>query len=387
MTPAARYAAAIEILDRILPGDPAERVLTNWARANRFAGSKDRAAIRDHVFDALRRKRSYAARGGAETGRGLILGALRSADIDPATVFSGVGHAPAPLEADDLAVPDTAPQSGPEALDCPDWLWPMAEADLGAAAEDIFRELRNAAPVGLRVNLARTTRDELIAQLAEAGFVAQADPRSPSAVVLEGRPRGLANLSAWMDGLFEMQDAGSQWLSDHVPLDPGQTMLDFCAGGGGKTLAVAGRVEAKFIAYDAAFKRMSDLPFRADRAGVHVSLARKFNELSPCDVVLADAPCSGSGTWRRTPDAKWRFDQAELDRLTGIQATILRQCGDLVRPGGHLVYGTCSLFHAENTVQINKFLADLPEFVCVKTDHLHPDTGSDGYFVAVLRRN
>lgn len=385
MTPAARFAAAIEVLDRILAGDPAERVLTNWARGNRFAGSKDRAAIRDHVFDALRRRRSFAALGGSDTGRGLILGALRASDVPPETVFTGETHAPQRVSPDEISG-GRMPQNGAEALDCPDWLWPLMCEALGDQVEPVLKTLQSPAPVGLRVNLAKTTRASVRADLASHGLNALDDPRSPSALVLTGRPRGLAQLAGYTSGAFELQDVGSQWLADQVPLEPGQTLVDFCAGGGGKTLAIAARVRGRFVAHDASPRRMEDLPARAKRAGVAVTIQPKADQLPIAETVLADVPCSGTGTWRRTPDSKWRFHRSDLDALIAVQARILDTCGALVRPGGHLVYATCSVLRAENSNQIEEFLNRNEDFMCRKQAATLPDASSDGYFVAVLER-
>lgn len=386
MTPVARYSAAIDVLDRITAGEPAERVLTNWARSHRFAGSKDRAAIRDHVFDALRCRRSYAALGGGQDGRALILGALRAAGRDPDTVFCEDRFAPAPLSASERAAGRPA-AAGAEAVDCPDWLWPLAKADLGAEAEQVFSQQRHAAPVGIRANLAKTDRDRLAARLVGEGIVARPDPRSPSALVLEGRPRGLTQSPAWQEGLFELQDAGSQWVADCVPLQSGETMVDFCAGGGGKTLAVAARVPGgRFVAHDALAARMTDLSQRAQRAGVAVRVVHERQALPQAATVVADVPCSGSGTWRRAPDAKWALSADGLQDLTKRQSEILAQAAQLVAPGGHLVYATCSVLTCENADQIAVFLREREDFEALSMQRLLPDPGTDGYFRAVLRR-
>ncbi|WP_172332142.1 RsmB/NOP family class I SAM-dependent RNA methyltransferase [Mangrovicoccus sp. HB161399] len=385
MTPAARIAAAIEVLDRVLSGEPAEKVLTTWGRTNRYAGSKDRAAVRDHVFGALRRKRSLAALGGAETGRGLMIGAMRAAGEAPETAFTGERHAPAPLDAAEAAA-GLAPAPGAEAADCPDWIWERSLAQLGPRAEPVWAVQGQAAPVGLRANLARISAAGLAERLAGQGIEVQPDPRSPSALIAPGRPRGLTQLAEWQDGLFELQDAGSQWVSDLVPLGPGQSLMDYCAGGGGKTLAVAARVKGRFHAHDAHPRRMADLPVRAERAGVNVAVCAPGGKLPSCDTVLADVPCSGSGTWRRAPDAKWRFSPADLEEVTALQAEILDRAAELVRPGGHLVHATCSVFDEENAAQAAAFLARHPEFSEVSQASILPDAGSDGYFAAVFAK-
>nr|WP_226898259.1 RsmB/NOP family class I SAM-dependent RNA methyltransferase [Mangrovicoccus algicola] len=368
-----------------MAGEPAEKVLTGWARSSRFAGSKDRAAIRDHVFDALRRRRSLAATGGALSGRGLILGLLRAAGTDPAAVFTGQGHAPAPLSAAEAAE-GRPPRAGAEAADCPDWLWDLSGAAQDAAIRAAWEIQRDAAPAGIRVHLGRIPREALAARLEAQGIATRPDPRSPSALVAPGRPRGLVQTAEYHDGLFEMQDPGSQWVADQVPLEPGQSLLDYCAGGGGKVLAVAARVAGEFHAHDGLPRRMADLPARAARAGTPVALHQPGGRLPVCDTVLADVPCSGSGTWRRAPDAKWRLTPQDLEETIALQAQILDRAAQLVRPGGYLVQATCSLLRGENEDQAEAFLARHPDFAAQSACTRLPDALADGYFVSVFRR-
>ncbi|MDH3264635.1 MAG: RsmB/NOP family class I SAM-dependent RNA methyltransferase, partial [Paracoccaceae bacterium] len=332
MTPAARLAAAIALLDRVLAGEPAEKALTTWARASRFAGSGDRAAIRDHVFDALRCLRSHAALGGAMTGRGLILGGVRASGGDPDTLFTGEGYAPPPLSADERGA--GREPAGNEALDCPDWLAPALEASLGAEFAPVMRALRERAPLHLRVNLRKASRDEAAERLAAEGVATRPHPLSPTALEVTEGARRLQTTRAHAEGWVEPQDAASQAVADTLPLAAGACVLDYCAGGGGKTLAMAGRAEARFLAWDAAPERMRDLPARAARAGVDVEVLAEPADAAPYDLVLCDAPCSGSGAWRRSPEGKWRLDAAMLDRLRETQASILEAAAALVAPGG-----------------------------------------------------
>lgn len=389
MTPAARIAAAIELLDAVLAGQPAEKALTGWARRSRFAGSKDRAAIRDHVFDALRCRRSYAALGGAETGRGLMLGALRAAGRDPGEAFTGEGHAPAPLTAEEAAL-TLAPADLPEevALDCPAWLAPRLRTSLGADFAAILRALRRRAPVFLRVNLRRATVAEAQARLDGEGIATAPHPLSDTALEVLENARKLQGSAAYRDGLVELQDAASQAVTDLLPVSEGMKVLDYCAGGGGKTLAMAGRAEARFFAHDAAPQRMRDLPGRARRAGVQVRLldGQAVEAEAPFDLVLCDVPCSGSGAWRRSPEGKWRLSPQELDRLTAIQAQILDRAAGLVAPGGALAYATCSLLDEENAAQVSAFLDRRAGFSLRSSRRLTPLDGGDGFYVALLQR-
>ncbi|ALG90354.1 MULTISPECIES: RsmB/NOP family class I SAM-dependent RNA methyltransferase [Actibacterium] len=389
MKPAARIAAAIDILDGVLAGAPAEKLLTTWGRQNRFAGSKDRAAIRDHVFDALRCRRSFAALGGRETGRGLMLGALRAAGVDPAEVFSGEAYAPPPLSDAEQALTVT-PADLPEnvALDCPDWLAPLLRGSLGPDFAPVMQALRQRAPVFLRVNLRRGTRDEAMQTLAQEGITTTPHPLSPTALEVRTNPRRVQTSAAYASGLVELQDAASQAVVDMLPVAAVQRVLDYCAGGGGKTLAMAARADARFFAHDAQPRRMRDLPARAARAGVSVTMLApdEPEAAAPFDLVLCDVPCSGSGAWRRSPEGKWMLQESDMAQLLAVQSEILDRAAPLVGPDGHLAYATCSILDAENGDQISAFLARTPGWKQIASRRLTPLDGGDGFFVAVLRR-
>ncbi|MTH64938.1 RsmB/NOP family class I SAM-dependent RNA methyltransferase [Paracoccus shanxieyensis] len=380
MTPAARAAAAIDILDRILGGDPAEAALLRWSRDSRFAGSGDRAAVRDLVFDSLRRLRSRAALGGAMTGRGLLLGLCRDEGTDPAALFSGQGHAPAPLSAAELTAgrqPD-----GAEALDLPDWLLPVWQDALGKDAAPIALAMRDRAPVWLRVNTLRATPAKAQEALAKDGIETQPASDLPTALRVTEGARRVANSRAYHDGLVELQDLSPQLACAALP--EARTVLDYCAGGGGKALALAAK-GAQVTAHDIDARRMSDLPARAKRAGAAIRLAQPGQVQGLFDLVVADVPCSGSGTWRRTPDAKWRFDDAALQHLLTVQAQILDRVAAHVAPGGHLAYMTCSLLEGENQRQADAFV-QRAGFDPVAMRRFTPLDASDGFFLALMRR-
>ncbi|MEX5728840.1 16S rRNA (cytosine967-C5)-methyltransferase [Rhodovulum iodosum] len=388
MTPAARIAAAAELLDAILAGAPAEQILTRWARASRFAGSKDRLAVRDLVFEALRRRRSCAALGGTETGRGLMLGLVRARGEDPDTLFTGSGHAPAPLTGAERAV---AAGDLPEevALDVPDWLAPRLRASLGADFAAVMALLRDRAPVFVRVNLAKADRAAAQAALAEDGIAARPHPLSPTALELTENARKLHLGRAYRDGLVEVQDAASQAVCDHLPVPAAGTALDYCAGGGGKALALAARPGVRVFAHDAEAQRMRDLPARAGRSGVRIDCLAPgaAGQAAPYDLVLCDAPCSGSGAWRRSPDGKWRLTEARLAELVRIQATILDAAAPLVAPGGVLAYATCSLLDEENAAQATRFCARSAGWQCRAEHRFTPLDGGDGFYLALLERS
>ena len=385
MIAAARVAAAIEVLDDILAGQKAEKALTTWGRAHRFAGSGDRAAIRDLVFDGLRGWRSLAAMGGSDTGRGIMIGLMRRGGADLGQIFSGVGHAPAVLGPDDTA---RLLIGGAVQADLPDWLFPIVMADLAAQAGTVLGAMQQRAPVFLRVNLRRGTPGMAIENLADDGIDAVMHPQVRTALQVIANERKIQASQAYLSGLVELQDAASQRVALQLGLQAGQRVLDYCAGGGGKALAMAALADVAVFAHDAAPQRMADLAARAARAGVtiaQISTSALANQ-PLFDVVLVDAPCSGSGTWRRTPDAKWRFEAADLAKVVQLQAEILMQAARLVAPTGTLAYVTCSMLQAENQAQVGKFIAGNPEWVLRQDWQYFPSDLGDGFYLGLLQR-
>ncbi|AHM05318.1 Sun protein [Roseibacterium elongatum DSM 19469] len=385
MTPAARVAAAIAVLDDWRDGMAAEQALTRWARGARYAGSKDRAAVRDHVYDVLRRAESCARMGGGRTGRALLLGLLQLQGADPAQVFTGLGHAPPPLTAAEAAPPAAPP---PADCDVPAWL----RAPLAAAVDApdaLFASFSERAPLWLRVNRRRGTPAEVIASLASDGVAARATPLCATALEVTEGARALRRAAAYLGGQVEPQDLSVQRAIARVDWPKTGRILDYCAGGGGKALALADRSAARLFAHDADPRRMADLGPRAERAGVEiVQLATSdLQRVGPFDAVLCDVPCSGSGTWRRDPEAKWRLTPARLDKLKATQDAILDAAVPMVRPGGHLVYMTCSLLEVENQARIAAFLARHPGWALRHQALDTPLTASDGFFCALLTRS
>lgn len=380
MTPAARLSAAIGVLDRVLAGESAEKALTNWGRASRFAGSGDRAAVRDLVFDALRQRRSMAALGGGMTGRGLILGLARAAGEE--ALFSGEGHAPATPRPDEAG---RAPE-GTEALDLPDWLVPELRRSLGDRLEPVAEALRRRAPVFLRVNLGKADPQRAITALAAEGIAARPHPLAKTALEVTENARKIQNSQAYLTGLVELQDAASQAVVEALPLTDGMRVLDHCAGGGGKTLAMAARAKLRIHAHDIVARRMADLPERARRAGAKVTLTERPAGQAPYDLVLVDAPCSGSGSWRRDPEGKWRLDANALQDVCARQAAILDEVAPWVAKGGWLAYATCSLLEAENGDQLARFLRDHVGWALEDERRFTPLEGGDGFYLAILRR-
>ncbi len=388
MTPPAQHAAGIDILEAYLSGVPAEKALTNWARRNRYAGSKDRAAIRDLVFDVLRRRRSCAASGGGTGARALVLGHLRLKGGDPEAIFCAARYAPPSLsERERKTPPPVALWPEPVRLDYPDWLDQALRDALGDRRAAVMALLRQRAAVFVRVNRRKTDRNRAIASLAAEGIGAVAEPLAPHALRITENRRRIVASAAYRQGLIELQDAASQAVVAALPLPQTGRILDYCAGGGGKALALAAVSDAEIFAHDNAPARMRDLPARMARAGVQITrLSPEQLRLSPrFDLVFCDVPCSGSGAWRRAPAGKWALTPARLIELTGIQREILHAAADLVRPGGILAYATCSMLKSENTGQIAGFLAETADFSPISARQFTPLDGGDGMFVSILR--
>lgn len=385
MTPGARIAAAAEILDACLQGTPAEKALTTWARRNRFAGSGDRAAIRDHVFDAIRCRRSAAAMGGADTGRGLVIGLLRLQGQAPEDILTGEGYSLPPLGPDEMPADRALGEA--EALDIPDWLLPELRDSLGERLAAAMEAQRLRAPVFLRVNTARTSRQDATAALAAEGIETRLVPNVDSALAVTSGARRIKHCSVYRDGLVELQDASSQAVSSMIPLPVEGPVLDFCAGGGGKALALAARSGADVFAHDGNPARMKDIPERALRAGSRINVLRTadLRTNAPYGLVVTDVPCSGSGAWRRQPEAKWRLTRDKLDELLQVQRKILLEAAELCAADGTLAYVTCSLMRSENEAQIDRFLQERQAWRLDFCHSILPDTEGDGFFLAVLK--
>lgn len=428
MTPAAQVSAAIEILDDLSQRRrPVAEALKDWGASHRFAGSKDRTAIASLVFDALRKSASAAWVMGADTPRARMLGALREARGLPvdaiAELCAGERHAPEPLSNDERARLETATLDGaPDHIrgDYPDWLDDRFHAAFGDRAADEGAALAARAPVDLRVNILKASREQARAKLSHLNPV----PTRLSPIGLRidaGRGRGpaLAAETAYVKGLVEPQDEASQLASLLCAASPGDQVLDLCAGGGGKALALAGQMHNKgqLYAYDADGRRLMPIHERLERAGARNIQVRqpkgKADVLADlagrCDLVLIDAPCTGTGTWRRHPDVKWRLAPGALELRVKEQAALLEQAERFLKPGGRLAYVTCSLLRDENEDQIAAFLAThsdfaalsgaetaegagLPELARFASPHgagirLSPATsGTDGFYVCVMRR-
>jgi 16S rRNA (cytosine967-C5)-methyltransferase len=429
MTPAARIAAAIELLTAIeqAPRKPADAVANDFFRNRRFIGSGDRRAVSARVWSVLRGARRLAwwlgRVGLLPEPRRLVAASLLFEGWQPAGVaqaYSGGRFAPAPLTSAELAVlaqlesrtlehPDM-----PEAvrLEVPDWMLPRLAQRFGAALGPELEALRVPAPCDLRVNLLKATRAEAQAALGEEGIAAEPTQLSPWGLRLAGRPSVTAG-KAFQAGLVEIQDEGSQLVAALVGAGPGMRVADYCAGAGGKTLALAMDMQNRghIVACDVSAARLDGAIRRLRRAGVHnaerhlIEPGEKWAKRrgASFDRVLVDAPCTGTGTWRRNPDARLRLSEHDLAELLPRQAAILDAAARLVRTGGRLVYATCSLLPEENEAQVSAFLARHPSFSLLPLGAAWTLAGAppcadpylaltprghdtDGFFAAVLER-
>jgi len=428
MTPGARVAAAIEVLEDIIERRrPAPDALKDWGLTHRFAGSKDRAAISSLAFDALRRKASAAWIMQGETPRAILIGALhlqRGLPLEEvAALYSGEGHSPAPLSEKESERLSAASLDGAPlhvAADIPEWLAPHFLAAFGERAIEEGRALAERAPVDLRVNRLKDTRDKALAALAHLN--AAPTPFSPIGLRIEPSPDGrgpaLTAEPAFAKGWIEIQDEGSQLASLLCAAKPGEQVLDLCAGGGGKTLALAAEMEnrGQIYATDTDGRRLMPIYKRLERANVRnvqVRAPRGAADIlgdlrDRCDLVLIDAPCTGTGTWRRNPDAKWRIRPGALAERIKAQDDLLTRAADFVKPGGRIVYVTCSVLRDENEDRVSAFLQTHPQFALQSAEttiaraglellrsfatndvglRLSPATShTDGFYVAMLTR-
>jgi 16S rRNA (cytosine967-C5)-methyltransferase len=385
MRPGAHIAAAVEVLDEILTRHrPAATALADWGKSHRFAGSGDRSTIGNLVYDALRRRRSLAAQMGSDTSRALALAAApRALGLSAEAVIAGADgspHALPPLsEAERAALSHTLPADTPADIlgDIPDWLAPSFQRAFGTAAAEEGAALARRAPVDVRANALKAERERVLKALTRFG--AQPTPYSPVGVRIAapegaGRQPNIEAETGHGKGWYEVQDEGSQIAALLANAGPRQQVFDICAGAGGKTLAMAAamRNTGQIYAYDDDPVRLRPIFERLKRAGVRNTQVLSagdqaaLNALGPrFDLVLIDASCTGTGSWRRRPDAKWRLKPANLAQRQAEQRAVLALGAPLVKPGGRLVYVTCSVLPEENSDQIAAFLASNPQFVTV----------------------
>jgi 16S rRNA (cytosine967-C5)-methyltransferase len=432
MTPAARLSAAIEVFATIESDRrPANDALKAWGLAHRFAGSGDRAAIAGLVYDALRRRASSAWIMGAETPRAILLGMLkreRGMDIDAiAKLADGAGYGPEVLTDDERQRLDAADMTNAPAHvagDYPEWLDPNFALVFGDDRADEGAALASRAPLDLRVNTLKA--DIFKAEASLSDLKPEQGQWSPWAlrVHLEASSKSPAIHAepAFIKGMIEVQDEGSQLAALLSGAKPGEQVVDLCAGAGGKTLALAAMMQNKgqVFATDDDKRRLAPIHDRVARSGARnvqvrtpKSIGGEIDDLAGrCDLVLIDAPCTGTGSWRRNPDAKWRIRPGALEQRQKEQAAILDRATGLLKSGGRIAYITCSVLDEENGAQVRGFLAHHSEFSVQPPAEVANalgaraeaflkaawesdvgllmtprTTGTDGFFVSVLRRN
>ena len=431
MTPAARLSAAIELIDTIdTQRVPAAKALKEWGTAHRYAGSGDRAAISGLVWDVLRRRTSSAWIMGEDSARARLLGMLRlerGMEVDTiASLCDGGRFAPAPLTAAErMALASRSLAGAPAAVagDYPEWLDGLLAQVFGDDRVAEACAMASRAPLDLRVNSLKATRDKVLGSIAHLG--AQPTPWSPLGLRIElgadARNPGIHAEEVFIKGAIEVQDEGSQLAALLSAARPGEQVIDLCAGAGGKTLALAAMMQGKgrLIATDHDKRQLAPIYERLSRAGVHNAEVRPprgsgdplADSGASSDLVLIDAPCTGTGTWRRNPDAKWRMRPGALELRLKDQREVLDRAATLVKPGGRIAYVTCSILVPENGAQILDFIARHPEFEVVsplQTAAVLGETaeafagaalksaegwlmtprrtGTDGFFVSVVKR-
>ena len=429
MTPAARIEAAIALIAAIdgAPRKPADAVANAFFRERRYIGSGDRRAVSDRAWGVIRARRRLSwwverCRGHVSP-RMLVAASLMH---DGWTVdgllqsFTAGRFAPEKLSVDErktLTSMTGCPLLHPDMpiavrIEAPDWVVPHLAARFGDQLEAEMTAMDTPAPVDLRVNLLKATRDEALAAMAEAGLPAEPTPYSPWGLRVSNR-QPVVGLKPFQDGLVEIQDEGSQLIALMVGAAPEMRVADWCAGAGGKTLALAMTMANRghIVASDVSTIRLDAAVKRLRRAGVH-NVERHVPEAgdkwikrraATFDRVLVDAPCTGTGTWRRNPDARPRLTERDLTELVAKQAMILDQASKLVRKGGRVVYATCSVLLEENEAQVQSFLSTHPDFAVVPVAQAWPlptpapcdgdflsltplRHGTDGFFAAVIER-
>jgi len=431
MTPAAQLSAAIELVETIdAQRVPAAKALKEWGTAHRYAGSGDRAAISGLIWDVLRRRASSAWIMDDDTPRARVLGMLkveRGLDVDAiAALCDGGRFAPEPLtEGERAALASRSLENAPAHIagDYPEWLDGYLAQVFGDARVAEATAMASRAPLDLRVNTLKAKREKILSSLAHLG--AQPTPWSPAGLRIEfgadARNPGIHAEEDFIKGAIEVQDEGSQLAALLSAAKPGEQVIDLCAGAGGKTLALAALMQGKgrLIATDRDKRQLAPIHERLSRAGVHNADVRTpkgegdtLGDIrASADLVLIDAPCTGTGTWRRNPDAKWRMRPGALEVRLRDQIEVLDRAAALVKPGGRIAYITCSVLVSENGEQVRAFVARHPDFAVMPPSQTvtalgdkaeefaaatlqSPEgllmtprrTGTDGFFVSILRR-
>jgi 16S rRNA (cytosine967-C5)-methyltransferase len=417
MTPAARLQASIEILDALAKtAQPADRFLRDYFRARRYAGSKDRAAVGERVFSVFRHRASLAWRMDSETPRALVIASLLAEGLDAdviADLFNGEGHAPKPFTQEERTAIAHMPPEPPLAVrgEFPAFLEPELARAFGSTLLDEVVAMLARAPVDLRANTLKASAGAVLAALRADGFDAHPTRFAPDGIRIPSG-QGLSPLSRhplYESGAFEFQDEAAQIASLLCGATPGERILDLAAGAGGKALALAAQMgnEGEIVAADVRRAALEELERRAARAGATIIRVGEPRDEGQFDAVILDAPCSGSGVWRRQPELKWRLTPERLEELVALQDKLLDAAAAHVRPGGRLLYATCSILPIENADRVAALLARHGDYrvepAQTRWQARFPHapalpgsgdvfmaspltTGTDGFFTAILLR-
>lgn len=427
MRPAAHVQATIELLDELeMTKIPADRLMAGYFKQRRYIGSKDKAAISEQFYAVLRQKLSLSyllEQAGMTVSSRLLMATLLTLNHDHIDArFNGEKFSPKRLKPDQISAIEKIDASDLEAaplhvqLNVPEWICPLLEQALGERFLAEMTASNGRAATDIRVNLLKSSRDQVSLVLKSAGHAASQSELSPWGIRFSSRV-ALFAMDAFKQGWFEVQDEGSQLLALLTGVEAGHKVVDFCAGAGGKTLAMAAMMNNKGTLYacDVHSKRLEQLAKRMRRAGAHNVRSHLLSSehdkwvkkhAGIADVVLIDAPCSGTGTWRRSPDSRWNLKPENLADLRALQANILDSASRLVKPGGRLFYATCSLLQEENEQQVASFLSRNSEFTAAEIElpenltqyrerivvnehelRTFPElTGTDGFYAAGLQR-
>ena len=405
MRPSAQFRSAQEILDTLVSSEMSLKVLINWGRQNRFAGSKDRRKIRDIVYYCLRNKRyllhRWSNKESKGDGRNLVLSFLydhyHNDHLADFNIFFGRRDFDLqPLSDTERNILSNkflkreAIREDPVKYSYPDFLDKSLKRSLGKDFSKIMELFLKRASVFVRANKIKISTKDLTSKLKAEGFEIESQIKNRDALKVLNASNKLKLSEHFLEGLFEFQDLGSQQVVNNIVVKEGMSILDFCAGGGGKSLALASHFSNNIdlYAYDLNSSRLKPCKIRAERACAKIKFLDDRMLLGKAfDAVIVDAPCSGSGTWRRDPFAKWNLSLSEINKLSEIQYGILNQVSSYVNKSGLIFYITCSLLDEENGEVISRFLKNNNDYCLQRAHFISPLEGGDGFFLSVLKKN
>ena len=383
------YQSVIEILDTYLNEAKIDFVLRKWAIKHRFAGSSDRRKIKDIIFDIIRQKKSCEHVGGGFSGRNLLIGYLKLKGTELNNVFDNSKFGPEELTIKEQNINvDISNLSNIYELDFPSWLIPILRRSLLNEFSNVVKALRNRSHIQLRVNLKKISRLNAIKKLQKNNIECEINELCSTALNVLNGAQHILTSQCFENGFVELQDAGSQLVSELIEINYNDKVLDMCAGAGGKSLSIScgAELDATYFAWDINFDRMKDIDARSKRAGVKIEKVIKLSSKSFYNKIIIDAPCSGSGSWRRDPEGKWRLDEDILDNYVKTQRELILKGLKLLAPRGQILYITCSILDIENGKLIDDLISSVLSLRLVKSISLVPSSKSDGFYGAVLEK-